>query len=63
MYVFPELYNASLRMLITRLGTFVVIVLLVVFDKDFIDCFEQKVLVHFSHQYVNEICSLVFMLE
>lgn len=50
MYFFPELYNASLRMLITMLGTFVGIVVLVLFDKDIIDCFQQKVFVHFSHQ-------------
>ena len=48
MYVFPSFTSVSLMMFFTRLSTFVIIILIASFDKDIIECFEQKVLVHFS---------------
>ena len=46
-YIFPSFTNISLMMFLHRLSTFVIIILLALFDKDIIECFEQKI-VHFS---------------
>ena len=48
LYIFPSFTNISLMMFLNRLSTFVTIILVVLFDKDIIECFEQKILVHFS---------------
>jgi hypothetical protein len=48
LYIFPSFTNISLMMFLNRLSTFVIIILVALFDKDIIECFEQKVLVHFS---------------
>ena len=48
LYIFPSFTNISLMMFLNRLSTFVIIILVALFDKDIIACFEQKILVYFS---------------
>jgi len=48
LYIFPSFTNISLMMFLNRLSTFVIIILVALFDKDIIECFEQKILVYFS---------------